>query len=64
MHNKNLHRRNAVEETAAEFLENVRAVISHCLSPERTDYAPADFPLADLDQRGLEQLSQLLRKTD
>ena len=37
-----------IEHWAARCLEELRALIAHCLSPEAGGYTPADFPKARL----------------
>ena len=50
------HRRSTVELLAGRYLEELRALIEHCLSPEARGLTPSDFPLAGLDQPTLDQL--------
>jgi hypothetical protein len=42
-------------------MEELRALIAHCLSPDAGGYTPSDFPLANLAQ---EQLNNLLTGLD
>ncbi len=56
LYSENLHRRTTVEQMAAEFLERLRELIAHCLSPEAGGYTPSDFPLAGLGQGELDRL--------
>jgi amino acid adenylation domain-containing protein/non-ribosomal peptide synthase protein (TIGR01720 family) len=51
----NRYERPTVERWAAGFLEQLRTLIAHCLSPEAGRYTPSDFPLAGLDQGALDQ---------
>jgi amino acid adenylation domain-containing protein/non-ribosomal peptide synthase protein (TIGR01720 family) len=50
------HRRATIERLTDHYMEALRGLITHCLSPEAHWATPSDFPLADLDQRELEQL--------
>jgi non-ribosomal peptide synthase protein (TIGR01720 family) len=42
-----------VEKLARSFIEELRALIAHCQSPEAGGYTPSDFPLANLGQEQL-----------
>jgi amino acid adenylation domain-containing protein/non-ribosomal peptide synthase protein (TIGR01720 family) len=55
-YSENLHRRATIETLAEDFVENLRALISHCLSPDAGGYTPSDFPLINVDQRTLDSL--------
>ncbi len=55
-YSENLHRRATVEGLAAGYLEALRALIDHCLSPEAGGHTPADFPEARLGQKDLDKL--------
>ncbi|HEV7516277.1 MAG TPA: amino acid adenylation domain-containing protein, partial [Thermoanaerobaculia bacterium] len=50
------HRRDTVERVAGWFLESLRALLSHCLSPEAGGYTPSDFPLAAIGPAALDRL--------
>ena len=45
-----------IETLAQCWLEKLRSLIHHCLSPEAGGYTPSDFPLAELDQSTLDRL--------
>ena len=51
-----VHRGATVEKLAEAFREHLLAVVGHCSTPGRRGYTPSDFPLAQLDQRRLDQL--------
>jgi amino acid adenylation domain-containing protein/non-ribosomal peptide synthase protein (TIGR01720 family) len=51
-----LHRRITIERLATFFIEELRSLISHCLSPEAGGYTLSDFPLARLSQAALDDL--------
>src|SRR5262249_39700125 len=59
-YNTGMHRRTTIEALAERFLPDLQALIAHCLTPEARGYTPSDFPLADLDQRTLDQLALLI----
>lgn len=54
------HRRETIERLAAEFVERLRRLVEHCLSPDVGGFTPSDFPLARLDEAELNKLSELL----
>ncbi|NEQ95203.1 MAG: amino acid adenylation domain-containing protein [Cyanothece sp. SIO2G6] len=45
-----------IETLAQFFLETLRSLMAHCLSPAAGGYTPSDFPLAQLDQATLDCL--------
>ncbi|MCP4656935.1 MAG: non-ribosomal peptide synthetase, partial [bacterium] len=55
-YSENLHRRATIEALAAGFLETLRGLIRHCLSPGVGGLTPSDFPEAGLDQARIDQL--------
>jgi amino acid adenylation domain-containing protein/non-ribosomal peptide synthase protein (TIGR01720 family) len=56
----NLHRRATVAALAALYLEELRALVAHCLSPDAGALAPSDFPLAATDAESIARaLAQL-----
>ncbi|HEX2092660.1 MAG TPA: non-ribosomal peptide synthase/polyketide synthase, partial [Longimicrobiaceae bacterium] len=50
------HRPDTVRRIADAFLAGLRALVAHCASPDAGGYTPSDFPLAGLDQAGLNRL--------
>jgi amino acid adenylation domain-containing protein/non-ribosomal peptide synthase protein (TIGR01720 family) len=54
-YSENMHRRATIERLADGFIQSLRGVIAHCLSPEAGGYTSSDFPLAALSQQELEQ---------
>jgi amino acid adenylation domain-containing protein/non-ribosomal peptide synthase protein (TIGR01720 family) len=54
MYSDQLHERQTVDRLAQSFLADLRRLIAHCLSPEIGGCTPSDFPLARLDQAGLD----------
>lgn len=59
-----VHRRETVARLADHYLSHLRWLIAHCTSDEAGGAAPADFPLADLDQSGIDQVARLLDQLD
>ncbi|MBV9773008.1 MAG: amino acid adenylation domain-containing protein, partial [Gemmatimonadetes bacterium] len=51
-----VHDRSTVERLAGAYLEALREIVAHCVSPEAGGYTPSDFPLSGLDQEGLDAL--------
>ncbi|MCP4658587.1 MAG: amino acid adenylation domain-containing protein, partial [bacterium] len=63
IYSEKVHYRATIERVAGDFIEALRALIRHCLSPEAGAYTPADFPEAKLGQEGLDKLfAQINRK--
>ncbi len=59
-YSENRHRRETVEGLAERFLAALRVLIRHALSQESPEPTPSDFPLAGLDQRGLDRALAVL----
>ncbi|HEX7242996.1 MAG TPA: condensation domain-containing protein, partial [Longimicrobiaceae bacterium] len=51
-----VHRPETVERLAERFTAELRALVAHCASPGAGGYTPSDFPLAGLDQAGIDRL--------
>ena len=64
LYSRNIHRWATIEHIAHQFLEALRALITHCQSPEVEGYTPSDFPLARLDEQKLDKLSALINQID
>ncbi|MGA9381124.1 MAG: amino acid adenylation domain-containing protein, partial [Phormidium sp.] len=45
-----VHYSSTIEQIAQEFIDTLRELIIHCLSPENGGYTPSDFPLVKLSQ--------------
>ncbi len=54
---ESVHQRLTIENLALRFIEELKSLITHCLSPEAGAYTPSDFPQANLD---LEKLNNIL----
>ncbi|MEE8523271.1 MAG: non-ribosomal peptide synthase/polyketide synthase [Thermoanaerobaculia bacterium] len=58
IYSSTVHRRETIEALAEFYLEALRTLIAHCLSPEAGGYTPSDFPLARLDQATLDRIAE------
>ncbi len=58
------HLKRTVKRLANGYLNALKSLISHCLSPEARGHTPSDFPLAKLDQDKLHKLDTLLDRAD
>src|SRR5262249_35641320 len=56
-----IHDSATVENVAHNFIEELQALIAHCLSTKAGAYTPSDFPLACLNQTQLDELLQTRR---
>jgi non-ribosomal peptide synthase protein (TIGR01720 family) len=63
-YSENLHRRATVEHLAAGFVSAVRELIAYSETSDAGVYAPSDFPLASLNEEGLQKLATLLGDSD
>ena len=50
------HDPETISQVAVDFIEALGAMIRHCLAPDAGSYTPSDFPEANLDQKGLDEL--------
>ncbi|MGR4879945.1 amino acid adenylation domain-containing protein [Streptomyces sp. LARHCF249] len=57
IHSPGNHTAETVERLAAEFLAALREVIAHCLAEGSGGATPSDFPLAGLDQAGVDRIA-------
>lgn len=62
-YSERIHRRATVEGLANDYIEALRALISHCQSPEAGGATPSDFPLAGLDEQKLGDLAKLIEQS-
>ena len=56
MFSHNVHQRNTAQALTQDLIQSLRSLIRHCQSPEAGGYTPSDFPLARIDQPGLDRL--------
>ena len=55
-YSENRHHRETIEALAARFIEALRALVAHCLSPESRGHTPSDFQDANLSQDVIDML--------
>ncbi|GAA1979897.1 non-ribosomal peptide synthase/polyketide synthase [Kitasatospora viridis] len=53
---RDVHHRETVARLAAELTRELRDIIAHCAEPGAGGRTPSDFPLAGLDQAGVDRL--------
>ena len=58
------HHQQTIDRFAQSFVDALGALIQRCAGPSAGAAAPSDFPLAGLDQAGLDGLSELLDDID
>lgn len=58
------HSAEKISRLAQAFMDELSSLITHCRGPEAGGHTPSDFPLADLDQNELDDLSALLDQID
>jgi non-ribosomal peptide synthase protein (TIGR01720 family) len=59
-YSKKLHHPSTIERLAERYISSARTLIDHCLSSEAGGVTPSDFPLANLDEKKLDQLANIL----
>ena len=59
-YSENLHRADTIQRLSSRFLVALRRVMEACLSPDAGGYTPSDFPLAELNQSRLDELTEAL----
>ena len=60
IYSRNIHRREAINNLANNFIDRLVSLINHCMSPEKEKkYTPSDFSAAKLDGK---QLNKLMKK--
>jgi amino acid adenylation domain-containing protein/non-ribosomal peptide synthase protein (TIGR01720 family) len=55
-YSQGLHRESTIQQLADGFIEKLRSLISHCLSPDAVGYTPSDFPQMEFDAAELDLL--------
>jgi non-ribosomal peptide synthase protein (TIGR01720 family) len=63
-YSESLHRRETIARLAGDFIRELEALIEHCQSPGAGGYTASDFPLAQLDEERLREISGLLEQID
>jgi non-ribosomal peptide synthase protein (TIGR01720 family) len=59
IYSRKLYRQSTIKELAHKFMETLRNLVAHCLSPEVGGYSPSDFPLVGVDQGELDKAISL-----
>ncbi|HZO71112.1 MAG TPA: amino acid adenylation domain-containing protein [Ktedonobacteraceae bacterium] len=59
-----LYERATLEYLAQRYIQALRRLIDHCLSPDAGGYTPSDFPAAQIDARALSKVAQLLEEDE
>lgn len=60
IYSERVHQRATIERLAGRYLEALRELIAHCLSPVAGGHTPSDFPLAKLNAHTFSKLSSIL----
>ena len=63
-YSENFHLASTIESLAANFLDALRRLLAHCLESTSGGATPSDFPLASLDQRGIDKLVGCSREVE
>jgi non-ribosomal peptide synthase protein (TIGR01720 family) len=58
-----LHQRATIERLAGRYMQALRDLIDHCLSPEAGGYTPSDFPEAELSQEAMDLFFSKIAQT-
>ena len=53
----NIHKDESIDLIAKNFINNLKEVIYHCASIEKTRFTPSDFPLIKINQEQVDMLS-------
>ncbi|MFD5434091.1 non-ribosomal peptide synthase/polyketide synthase [Kitasatospora sp. NPDC127067] len=56
-YSREVHHSGTVARLAAELLDELREIVRHCAEPGAGGRTPSDFPLAGLDQAGVDRLA-------
>jgi non-ribosomal peptide synthase protein (TIGR01720 family) len=56
IYNHRLHLKTTIEKEAQQYIEQLQALITHCLTIEAGGYTPSDFPHVSLSQQELDDL--------
>lgn len=60
-YSSNVHTRATVENLAHSYIQAIRSIIENCHSEDAFGYTPSDFPLAQLNQKELDELLAALK---
>lgn len=59
-YNARAHRKGTIENWAAAYLEELRAIVHRCVSAETPEYTPSDFPESGMSQEELDDFLEQL----
>ena len=60
-YSQNIHHRQTIQQLADNYAEALRTLIAHILSPDEAGgFTPSDFPLANLDEDKISQITNIL----
>ncbi|MEM8830872.1 MAG: amino acid adenylation domain-containing protein [Cyanobacteria bacterium P01_G01_bin.19] len=62
VYSENYHYRSTIEKLANNYLQSLKDIIQHCLSPQATSYTPSDFSAAKVNQSQLDKLMGQINK--
>nr|WP_148905253.1 condensation domain-containing protein [Streptomyces parvus] len=60
-YSRDLHEEASISKLSGLFLNNLRALIAHCTSPEAGGYTSSDFPMASLSTKKLNRVARRFR---
>ena len=63
-YSQNMHQKATIERLANGFIDALREIIEHCLSPDAGGYSWVDFDLAGIDNEGLLEIAGQLAEVD
>jgi amino acid adenylation domain-containing protein/non-ribosomal peptide synthase protein (TIGR01720 family) len=56
IYNENIHHHASIQKIASQFLNELQALISHCIDRTSQTFTPSDFPDVDFDQDELDSI--------
>ena len=62
-YSENLHQRSTIESLAGGFLQTLRALIEHCLSPDAGGFTASDFADFQWSESDLESIASAIQKS-
>ncbi|MEW6496758.1 MAG: condensation domain-containing protein, partial [Cyanobacteriota bacterium] len=63
-YSEDVYRRTTIESLAQKFIEVLRAIISHCQSPDAGGYTPSDFLAPKMSQNDLNKLIATISQSE
>ncbi len=62
---QNIHHHQTIQQLANNYAEALRTLIAHVLSSDEAGgFTPSDFPLANLDEDKINQISNMLNEPE